>query len=72
MIFVFFYRVREALQSDVRVLFQENSCSAEHNAISKAHLRKEGYIASGIGAVLCARHALVHRNGTGDLQLGER
>lgn len=51
---------------------QENTCSAEHNAITKAHLRKEGYIASGIGAVLCARHALVRKNGAGDLQLGEK
>ncbi|OJT11755.1 hypothetical protein TRAPUB_11697 [Trametes pubescens] len=50
----------------------ENTCSAEHNAIAKAGLRKEGYIASGVGAVLCARHAMVRPNGTGDLQLGER
>ena len=44
----------------------------EHNAILKASIRREGYIASGVGAVLCARHALVRKNGTGDLQLGER
>ncbi|RPD52385.1 hypothetical protein L226DRAFT_474292, partial [Lentinus tigrinus ALCF2SS1-7] len=50
---------------------EENSCSAEHNAILKANLRREGYVASGIGAVLCARHALVRKNGAGDLQLGE-
>ncbi|KAI0702101.1 hypothetical protein C8Q76DRAFT_802395 [Earliella scabrosa] len=50
---------------------EENICSAEHNAIVKANLRKEGYVASGVGAVLCARHALVRRNGAGDLQLGE-
>ncbi|KAI0746139.1 hypothetical protein C8Q76DRAFT_604722, partial [Earliella scabrosa] len=50
----------------------ENTCSAEHNAILKANLRKEGYIASGIGAVLCARHALVRKNGAGDIQLGEK
>ncbi len=53
-------------------MLQENTCSAEHNAIAKAGLRKEGYIASGVGAVLCARHAMVRPNGTGDLQLGER
>ncbi|KAI0326025.1 hypothetical protein GY45DRAFT_1234598, partial [Cubamyces sp. BRFM 1775] len=51
---------------------EENTCSVEHNAILKASIRREGYIASGVGAVLCARHALVRRNGTGDLQLGER
>ncbi|KAI0689410.1 hypothetical protein C8T65DRAFT_700260 [Cerioporus squamosus] len=50
---------------------EENTCSAEHNAILKANSRKEGYIASGIGAVLCARHALVRKNSAGDLQLGE-
>ncbi|PIL29361.1 hypothetical protein GSI_09412 [Ganoderma sinense ZZ0214-1] len=50
----------------------ENTCSAEHNAIRQANLHKEGYIASGIGAVLCARHALVRKNGAGDLQQGER
>ncbi|KAI0757483.1 hypothetical protein C8Q80DRAFT_1092841, partial [Daedaleopsis nitida] len=48
-----------------------NSCSAEHNAILKANLRRDGYIASGIGAVLCARHGLVRKNGAGDLQRGE-
>ncbi|KAI0654576.1 hypothetical protein C8Q70DRAFT_876809, partial [Cubamyces menziesii] len=51
---------------------EENTCSVEHNAILKASIRREGYIASGVGAVLCARHALVRKNGTGDLQLGER
>ncbi|KAI0688809.1 hypothetical protein C8Q76DRAFT_772031 [Earliella scabrosa] len=51
---------------------QENTCSAEHNAILKANLRREGYVASGIGAVLCARHGLVRKNGAGDLQHGER
>ncbi|KAI0730668.1 hypothetical protein C8Q76DRAFT_612418, partial [Earliella scabrosa] len=50
----------------------DNTCSAEHKAILKANLRKEGYIASGIGAVLCARHALVRKNGVGDIQYGEK
>ncbi|THH18836.1 hypothetical protein EUX98_g8889 [Antrodiella citrinella] len=51
---------------------EDNTCSAEHNAILKANLRKEGYIASGVGAVFCARHCLVRPNGVGDLQKGER
>ena len=51
---------------------QENRCSAEHNAIVKAHLHKQGYVASGVVAVLCARHALVRPNGAGDMQKGER
>ena len=33
---------------------------------------KEGYIASGVAAVLCARHAFVRPNGVGDLQKGEK
>ncbi|KAH9884045.1 hypothetical protein C8Q73DRAFT_661408, partial [Cubamyces lactineus] len=51
---------------------EENTCSAEHNAIIKANMRKEGYVASGIGAVLCARHAFFRPNGVGDLHLGEK
>ncbi|KAI9069574.1 hypothetical protein FKP32DRAFT_1559434, partial [Trametes sanguinea] len=51
---------------------ENNTCSAEHNAILKASLRKEGYVASGIGAVLCARHAMYRPNGVGDLHLGEK
>lgn len=35
-------------------------------------MRKEGYIASGVGAVLCARHAFFRPNGVGDLHLGEK
>ena len=54
------------------MLSQENRCSAEHNAIVKAHLHKHGYVASGVVAVLCARHALVRRNGAGDMQKDER
>ncbi|EMD40257.1 hypothetical protein CERSUDRAFT_28712, partial [Gelatoporia subvermispora B] len=49
-----------------------NACSAEHNAIIKANLHKKGYIASGVGAVLCGRHALVRKTGVGDLQKGEK
>ncbi|KAJ8455539.1 hypothetical protein ONZ51_g12418 [Trametes cubensis] len=51
---------------------EKNTCSAEHNAIIKANMRKEGYIASGVGAVLCARHAFFRPNGVGDLHLGEK
>ncbi|TBU37904.1 hypothetical protein BD309DRAFT_875464, partial [Dichomitus squalens] len=50
---------------------QPYSCSAEHSAMLKANQRREGYLASGLGAVLCARHRLVRKNGAGDLQLGE-
>ncbi|KAI0073201.1 hypothetical protein K474DRAFT_1722408 [Panus rudis PR-1116 ss-1] len=49
-----------------------NTCSAEHNAIVKANMRKQGYVASGVGAVLCGRHGLARKNGVGDLQKGEK
>jgi Kyakuja-Dileera-Zisupton transposase len=39
------------------------------NANSK---KSEGLRATGIGAVICARHALYRPNGMGDLQKGER
>ncbi|TFK79917.1 hypothetical protein K466DRAFT_504786, partial [Polyporus arcularius HHB13444] len=47
-------------------------CSAEHNAIINANVKRDGYVASGVGAVLCARHALVRKNGVGDTQQGEK
>ncbi|TCD59923.1 hypothetical protein EIP91_011184 [Steccherinum ochraceum] len=53
-------------------IIEENTCSADHNAILKANIAKEGYSVSGVGAVLCARHSLVRPNGVGDLQKGER
>ncbi|TFK80022.1 hypothetical protein K466DRAFT_504583, partial [Polyporus arcularius HHB13444] len=51
---------------------QKSTCSAEHKAIQNANLRKDGYIASGVGAVLCARHAVVRKNAAGDLPNGEK
>ncbi|KAH9900745.1 hypothetical protein C8Q73DRAFT_786170 [Cubamyces lactineus] len=50
---------------------EENRCTAEHNAIVKANIHKEGYVASGVVAVICAQHALIRCNGAGDMQLGE-
>ncbi|KAI0644979.1 hypothetical protein C8Q79DRAFT_1001590 [Trametes meyenii] len=51
---------------------KRNTCSAEHNAILKANLCKKGYVASGVGAVFCARHAFFRPNGVGDLHLREK
>ncbi|KAI0696131.1 hypothetical protein C8T65DRAFT_583713 [Cerioporus squamosus] len=51
---------------------EDNKCSAEHSAIVNANIKHDGYIASGVGAVLCARHALVRKNGVGDTQNGEK
>ncbi|OJT07897.1 hypothetical protein TRAPUB_1209 [Trametes pubescens] len=51
---------------------EKNGCSAEHKAILNANLRREGYIASGVGVVLCTRHALIRKNTAGDIPLGEK
>ncbi|KAI0666069.1 hypothetical protein C8Q78DRAFT_1072584 [Trametes maxima] len=61
----------EYIQSDIFQV-EHNTCSAEHNAILQANLRKKGYIASGVGAVFCARHTFFRPNGVGDLHLGEK
>lgn len=54
-------------------LKEENStCSSEYNAIKRAGLSRDGYLASGVGAVLCGRHGLARKNGIADLQKGER
>lgn len=53
-------------------LMQISHCvgfAAMWNANSK---KSEGLRATGIGAVICARHALYRPNGMGDLQKGER
>ncbi|KAL1940996.1 hypothetical protein VTO73DRAFT_7632 [Trametes versicolor] len=65
-------KFQDYLRNDCGFETEQNTCSAEHNAILKANLRKEGYVASGIGAVLCARHAFFRPNGCGDLHLGEK
>ncbi|KAL1937896.1 hypothetical protein VTO73DRAFT_12789 [Trametes versicolor] len=65
-------KFQDYLQNDCGFETEQNTCSAEHNAILKANLRKEGYVASSIGAVLCARHAFFRPNGVGDLHLGEK
>ncbi|KAH7904648.1 hypothetical protein BJ138DRAFT_1018848, partial [Hygrophoropsis aurantiaca] len=52
---------------------EPSTCQVEHDAIVRANTRnKEGYIVSGTGAAMCARHILVRPNGVADLQKGER
>ncbi|KAH9916110.1 uncharacterized protein BXZ73DRAFT_53996, partial [Epithele typhae] len=51
---------------------EKSSCTVEHKAILNANTRREGYITSGVGAILCARHALCRRSGMGDIFLGEK
>lgn len=58
--------------AQLTICCQKNECSVEHKAIQNANLRREGYIASGVGAVLCARHAMVRQNAVGDLPNGEK
>ncbi|KAF8333820.1 hypothetical protein F5887DRAFT_892938 [Amanita rubescens] len=50
-----------------------NTCESEHDAIARAQIRcTPGYAISGNGLALCSRHAVIRRNGAGDLQKGER
>ncbi|KAH9914760.1 uncharacterized protein BXZ73DRAFT_81524 [Epithele typhae] len=51
---------------------EKSSCTAEHKAILNANIHREGYITSGVGAILCARHALCRKSGMGDIFLGEK
>ncbi|KAG6808040.1 hypothetical protein H0H92_005612 [Tricholoma furcatifolium] len=45
---------------------------SEHDAIARANTRHlPGHLVSGTGLVLCARHALIRRNGVADLTKGE-
>lgn len=54
-------------------LSKTSTCDSTHNAVVQALTRKaQGYIATGIAGVKCARHGLVLANGMGDLQKGER
>ncbi|KAG6824478.1 hypothetical protein H0H92_006740, partial [Tricholoma furcatifolium] len=51
---------------------QINTCQSEHDAIARANSRHlPGHLVSGTGLVLCARHALICRNGVADLTKGE-
>ncbi|RDX39980.1 hypothetical protein OH76DRAFT_1423978 [Lentinus brumalis] len=66
------YTKYKAHLSNMGVQNDTSSCSAEHKAIQNANLRREGYIASGVGAVLCARHAMVRKTAAGHLPNGEK
>ena len=52
---------------------QPNLCESELHAVDHANTRfSQGYAATGVGGVVCARHGLVRKNGMGNLQKGER
>ncbi|TDL13533.1 hypothetical protein BD410DRAFT_735251, partial [Rickenella mellea] len=50
-----------------------NECDSRLHAIDHANSRfQKGYVTTGVGCVVCARHTLVRKNGVGDLQKGEK
>ena len=52
---------------------QINTCGSSFHAVNQAHTKfSQGYAATGVGAVDCARHGFKRPNGVVDLQKGER
>ncbi|KAJ8489442.1 hypothetical protein ONZ45_g13579 [Pleurotus djamor] len=52
---------------------EPNLCDSELRAVDHANSRRSaGYVSTGVGGVVCARHSLVRKNGMGSLQVGER
>ncbi len=50
-----------------------NTCGSNLKAVDHANTQfSNGYAATGVGAVVCARHTLMRKNGVCDLQKGER
>lgn len=54
-------------------LLQIQTCGSTFHAVNAANSKfTKGYAVTGVGAVVCARHNFVQKNGVGDLQRGER
>ncbi len=50
-----------------------NTCGSHLKAVDHANINyNNGYAVTGVGAVVCARHTLLRKNGVCDLQKGER
>ncbi len=50
-----------------------STCGSQLKAVDHANARySKGYAATGVGAVVCARHTFLRKNGVCDLQKGER
>lgn len=50
-----------------------NTCGSNLKAVDHANTRfSNGYAATGVGAIVCARHTILRKNGVCDLQKGER
>jgi hypothetical protein len=48
-------------------------CDSNLRAVDHANSKfSKGYVSTGVGGVLCARHCYVRKNGLGNLQKGER
>jgi hypothetical protein len=59
--------------SNLPNLIQINTCGSTFHAVNEAHTKfSQGYSATGVGAVDCARHGFKRPNGVVDLQKGER
>ncbi|KAH8110267.1 hypothetical protein DFH11DRAFT_1547578 [Phellopilus nigrolimitatus] len=67
------YHEQLRLQSDKDIhKVERGSCESTFQAMEKATTRlNDGYLVTGVGAVICARSGLVRKNGVGDLQKGE-
>ncbi len=50
-----------------------NTCGSNLKAVDHANTSfSNGYVVTGVGAVVCARHTFLRKNGVCDLQRGER
>ncbi|TDL16540.1 hypothetical protein BD410DRAFT_816721 [Rickenella mellea] len=50
-----------------------NECQSNLHAVDHANTRfQKGYVTTGVGSVVCARHSFVRKNGVTDLQKGEK
>ncbi|KAH8102763.1 hypothetical protein DFH11DRAFT_1735402 [Phellopilus nigrolimitatus] len=67
------YHEQLRVQSDKDIhKVERGSCESTFQAMEKATTRlNDGYLVTGVGAVICARSGLVRKDGVGDLQKGE-
>ncbi|KAH8111697.1 hypothetical protein DFH11DRAFT_1512691 [Phellopilus nigrolimitatus] len=66
------YHEQLRVQSE-KDIHKRGTCESTFQAMEKATTRlNDGYLVTGVGAVICARSGLVRKNGVGDLQKGER
>ncbi|KAG2117623.1 hypothetical protein DEU56DRAFT_874102 [Suillus clintonianus] len=67
------YFVEQSGFKDVLAYASQKSSCASHNAVNLADTKNSrGLAATGVGAIVCARHNLTRPSSVGDLQKGER